>query len=152
MVVQKIVFGGWVGPVYLVVFVDTHVPISRINCLTMMCSKWESEQKLYILGFFTKIIFFWFLNISDFFLNLLLKSQYLFLKYSWPIFTCKVEICIFGKTPKINSYKTVSKFTKEPQDRLRDHLSVILVTMGTMSLLVNFIMKVLVIKSNKYHY
>ena len=61
-----------------------------------------------------------------------------------------MEICIFFKTPKINSYTILSRFNKQPEEVLRDHLSVILVPMVTMIFLIKCVIIVLVLKSNKY--
>ena len=111
--------------VFLATLVDTAITLSHNNCLTILWSKWKSEKSNVLSVFKQKPIFLEFLKdiyFSRF--DPVYKSLIKELSSMCELFGhVKMRIYNFEKTLKINSYKTVSQFTKQPWGFLKIYIN-----------------------------
>ena len=93
-------------------FLDTADPLAHIIFLKVLLSKWK-VRKSNIFRFLKYDKFMLFMDIGLLFDPYYLIPNKIYLKYSWALLTYKNEDLHFRKNTKINSYKTVSWFTKQ---------------------------------------
>ena len=110
---NKCTVGIWVWIVCFGFFVDMAKTLARGESLTISWKTWKCEQKYYISKKNEEINEFIVLCILEFLFGPdSLKAIKILAQNIWDVFRCKIDILISRKTPKINSYKTVSQFTK----------------------------------------
>ena len=108
----------------MAVFIDSDYSFAHIICLTIFFSKWKSEKNNKFICIFGNIWFYNVLISIGIFFNTPLpnphnKISQIKCEIFWHI---KIEIYIFGKIPKIYSYKNISQFTKQTQGVFQNYL------------------------------